>query len=168
MSAIIQTDRLILRQLEISDAAFILELVNQPSWLEYIGDKGIHSFAQAAHYIESGPRMMYREHCLGLYLAELNGVSIGMCGLLKRITLIDIDIGFAFLHAYWGKGYALEAATAMLSYAHSMLKLKRIVAISNPGNIRSVKLLEKLGLKYEKTIKHGVDMQVVELFGINF
>lgn len=164
---VLETDRLILRWLTPEDAEFILQLVNEPSWLRFIGDNGIRTIEGARAYILKGPVEMYARLGFGLYLVELKeeGVSVGICGLIKRDSLTDVDIGFAFLPKYWGKGYAYEAASAAMAYGGNVLGLKRIVAITSVGNDRSVKLLEKLGLRFEKMVKLAKDSKEVKLFG---
>jgi RimJ/RimL family protein N-acetyltransferase len=144
---VLETDRLILRWLSPEDAEFILRLLNEPSWLRFIGDKGVRTIEDACSYILKGPVEMYSRLGFGLYLVELReeGFSIGICGLIKRDSLEDVDIGFAFLPTYWGRGYAYEAASSLMAYSGKVLGLNRIVAITSPDNHRSVKLLEKLG-----------------------
>jgi RimJ/RimL family protein N-acetyltransferase len=163
---VLETDRLILRWLSLEDAEFILQLVNEPSWLRFIGDKGVRTLDDARSYILQGPVEMYSRLGFGLYLVELKeeGLPIGMCGLIKRDSLKDVDIGFAFLPAYWNKGYAYEAAFAVMAYAKE-LGLNRIVAITSPDNDSSVKLLEKLGLRFEKMLKLTTGSEEVKLFG---
>lgn len=152
---VLETDRLIIRWLTIEDAAFILELVNDPSWLRFIGDRGVRTLEDARNYILKGPAEMYGRLGFGLYLVELKdeGVPIGTCGLIKRDSLKDVDIGFAFLPSFRGSGYAYEAASAVLAYGKNTLGLERIVAIVSPGNDRSIRLLEKLGLQFEQRIQ---------------
>lgn len=166
----IETERLILRQLTTNDAEFILELLNEPSWLRFIGDKGVRTLEDARNYILNGPVDMYARLGFGLYLTELkeSGVSIGICGLIKRDSLEDVDIGFAFLPAYWSKGYAIESAFAVMEYGKNVLALNRIVAITNPDNHSSIRLLEKLGMNFERIIKLSDDADEVKLFGIDF
>ena len=165
---VLETDRLILRWLTPEDAEFILQLMNEPSWLRFIGNKSVRTIEDARAYILKGPVEMYSRLGFGLYLVELKeeGISIGICGLIKRDSLEDVDIGFAFLPKYWGRGYAYEAASAAMAYAGNMLGLKRIVAITSADNDRSVKLLEKLGLRFEKTVKLSKDSEDVKLFGL--
>jgi RimJ/RimL family protein N-acetyltransferase len=148
------TDRLLLRWLDAGDSAFILELVNGPSWIQYIGDKGVKTIEDAQRYIENGPVEMYQKLGFGLYRVELkdNGAPIGICGLIKREALVDVDLGFAFLPRFWGNGYAFESASAVMSYGRKALGLSRIVAIVSQDNHRSAKLLEKLGFSFESTI----------------
>jgi RimJ/RimL family protein N-acetyltransferase len=150
-----QTERLLLRWLNAGDSTFILELLNEPSWLRYIGDKDVKTIQDAERYIESGPVEMYRQLGFGLYLVELkeNGAPIGICGLIKREALLDVDLGFAFLPRFWSNGYAFESASAVMSYARRALGLSRIVAILSPDNHRSAKLLEKLGFRFDSTVR---------------
>lgn len=163
MSSILETKRLTLRQFEVEDAAFIFELVNTPDWLTYIGDKHIRSVDDAKTYLLNGPLKSYQENGWGLWMIELkeSQTSIGMCGLLKRNTLDDIDIGFAILPKYFRMGYGFEIASATLNYATQKLKIQRIVAIVSPGNVPSTKLLNKLGLQHEKTLNLPGDNQVL-------
>jgi RimJ/RimL family protein N-acetyltransferase len=151
---VIETERLALRQLTADDAEFIFGLVNEPSWLEYIGDRGVHTIDDARGYILNGPVTSYAQNGFGLYLTVLKdgGAPIGICGLLKRDTLEDPDIGFALLPRYWSQGYAIEAATAVMSHARTALGLKRIVAITAANNTRSIALLGKLGLRFERSL----------------
>jgi len=166
---VLETERLILRHQTVEDAAFILELLNDPSWIKYIGDKGVRTVEDAKTYIEKGPLDMYARLGFGFYLTELKdgGVPIGICGLAKRDYLEDVDVGFAFLPKYRGKGYAYEAASAVMEYAKSILRLNRIVAITTENNDASGKLLEKLGLRYEDLISFNNTDEKVRLFAIN-
>ena len=149
-----ETERLRLRLLDETDAAFILELVNEPSWLRFIGDKGVRNLDDARRYLRDGPMAMYAKQGFGLYRVEAkeSGQAIGMCGLIKRDSLDDVDIGFAFLPAHWGRGYAREAAAATLAHGQRDLGLRRIVAITSLDNERSIALLEGLGFAFERTI----------------
>jgi RimJ/RimL family protein N-acetyltransferase len=164
---VLETTRLRLSELSLEDAPFIFDLVNQPSWLRFIGDKKVHSLDDARRYISDGPRTMYAHRGFGLYRVELKdgSVPIGMCGLIKRDTLDDVDIGFAFLPQYWGRGYALEAAAATMDHGRRVLGLPRIVAIVSPDNESSIRLLEKLGLRYQRMIRLASDADEVQLFG---
>jgi RimJ/RimL family protein N-acetyltransferase len=151
---ITQTPRLLLRELTAEDAPFIFQLLNEPSWLQFIGDKGVRTIEDAVQYILNGPVKSYAANGFGLWLVVLKegNTPIGMCGLIKRPTLEDIDIGFAYLPEYVGQGYAYEAAAATLEYAKHTLSLKRILAITNPDNNRSIRLLEKLGLQFKQLL----------------
>ena len=164
------TARLTLREFVDADAPFIITLLNQPSFLRFIGDKKVRTVDDARRYITTGPIASYQRHGFGLYLVELKDrkVPIGMCGVLKRESLPDPDLGFAFLPEYWGKGYAFEAASAALDQARDSFKLARILAITNPDNDASIKLLAKLGFQFERVMKLSTDSDEVKLFSLMF
>ena len=166
----LNTERLLVRGFDTNDAEFILELLNQPSFIQFIGDKGVRSVDDARNYITTGPIESYQRHGFGLYLVELKDrkVPIGMCGVLKRESLPDPDLGFAFLPEYWGKGYAFEAASAALDQARDFFKLARILAITSPDNDASIKLLAKLGFQFERVMKLSTDSDEVKLFSLMF
>lgn len=151
---VLDTHRLTLRRLEPADAGFIFELTNDPDWLQHIGDRGIRSLDDAHRYITDGPCAMYARHGFGLYLVALQdtGTPVGLCGLLKRDWLDDVDIGFALLPAFRGRGYALEAAVATLECGRTTVGLQRIAAIVSPGNADSLQLLGRLGLRFERMV----------------
>ncbi|MES2679039.1 MAG: GNAT family N-acetyltransferase [Bacteroidota bacterium] len=155
MNYILQTPRLQLREFNFSDAEFIIKLVNSDGWLKFIGDRNIKTSQQARDYLENGPMKSYRENGFGLWMVELNdsGIPIGMCGLIKRDNLDHPDIGFAFLQEFAGKGHGFEIAGAVMGHARKNLFLKTILAITVPNNVNSIKLIEKLGLKYVKSFK---------------
>jgi RimJ/RimL family protein N-acetyltransferase len=167
---VLETARLRLRHLTPEDAPFILGLLNEPSWLRFIGDRGVRTLEDAHRYIENGPMAMYARHGFGLYLMALKdgGVPIGLCGLLRRAGLDDVDIGFALLPAYWSHGYAFEAAAAVLAHARDVLGLPRVVAITTPDNEASARLLEKLGFGLERTITLPHDPQPLRLFSLTW
>jgi ribosomal-protein-alanine N-acetyltransferase len=164
---IIETVRLTVDSLNTASASFILELVNSPGWLEFIGDRGIKTLPDAENYIVAGPMASYEKNGFGLYLLVLkqSGIPIGICGLIKRDALEHPDIGFALLPAYTGKGYALEAASAVLQYAQETLEIKKIGAITLEKNQRSIQLLAKLGLLFEKKIQLASNGEELMLFG---
>lgn len=151
---VLDTERLALRWLEPGDAGFILELTNDPDWLRHIGDRGIRSLADASRYIAEGPCAMYERLGFGLYCVVLRetGTAIGLCGLIKRDWLEYVDIGFAFLPAFRRCGYAFEAAAATLRLGRERLGLPRIAAIASPANEDSIRLLERLGLEFQRMI----------------
>ncbi|MCA9901118.1 MAG: GNAT family N-acetyltransferase [Ardenticatenaceae bacterium] len=151
---IIQTERLQLCHLCLDDAEFVLNLVNDPGWIRFIGDRGIHSMGQAEAYLQDGPMASYAANGFGLYLVrrKADGQRLGMCGLLKRPSLPHVDIGFAFLAEFTGQGYGFEAATAVLHHARHQLNLSPILAIVKPDNLPSIKLLEKLALKFQRRL----------------
>jgi RimJ/RimL family protein N-acetyltransferase len=163
---ILETDRLILRQFSTEDAAFILGLVNEPSFIQNIGDRGVRTLEDARAYILRIAISSYEKNGFGLYLVELkdSGQAIGMCGLIKRDGLADVDIGYAFLPRFWLKGYAVEAAAAVKDFARDALGLKRLVAITDPANQGSIRVLEKIGLKYEKMVRLSADDIELKLF----
>jgi RimJ/RimL family protein N-acetyltransferase len=151
---IIETERLILRKFVLDDAGFILQLLNDPAWLRFIGDRGVRTPDDARRYLIKGPLEMYKRHGFGLYLAELkkDRIPLGMCGLIKREALEDVDIGFAFLPQFRGLGYAYESALGVMGYGRDVVGLKRLAAIAAPNNEASTRLLLKLGFKFEKMI----------------
>ena len=151
---VLETSRLVLRWVTTDDAPFIFELLNEPSFLQYIGDKGVRSLEDARNYILTGPVASYQRFGFGLYLVLLkeSGTPIGMCGLLKRDSLPDVDVGYAYRPAFWSNGYAFEAGSAVLAHGREVFGLRRIVAITSPDNAGSRALLEKLGLHYEGTL----------------
>ena len=148
-ASVIETERLRLRRLGSDDAAFILELVNEPGWLRFIGDRKVHDLDGARRYLTNGPQALYARHGYGLYGVELkhDGQSIGMCGLVRREGLELADLGFALLDRFQGRGYAREAAAATLLHAERDCGLDRLAAITDPVNLRSIRLLESIGFK---------------------
>jgi [ribosomal protein S5]-alanine N-acetyltransferase len=151
---VLQTPKLSLRHLEEQDAPFILELLNDPGWLRFIGNKSVHSPEGAINYIAKAQRM-YREKGFGLWVVErrADAAKLGLCGLIKRDTLHDVDLGFGLLTRYQGQGYGAEAGAAVLEYGRSVVGLQRIVAITSPDNVASSSLLEKLGFVFERVME---------------
>jgi len=162
---VLETERLVLRHLTLDDAEFILGLVNEPSWLRYIGDRGVRTIEDARQYLRTGPLASYQQFGFGLYLIEQkeSGVPVGICGLLQRETLDDVDVGFALLPQFWRKGYAFESAAAVIEHGRDDFGLRRVVAITSPDNHGSIQLLEKLGFHFERRLGEG-DSEV-KLFG---
>lgn len=158
-SVALQTGRLVLRRLTPGDAAFMLELLNDPSFLRHIGDRGVRTVEQARDYLRTAPMARYDRSGRGLYVVESkeSREPMGICGLLKRKVLKDVDLGFAFLPRFRSKGYAFESAHAVLAHARAALGLERVVAIVSPGNDASMRLLEKLGFKLEGTTRLTVE-----------
>lgn len=155
---IIETERLQLRTVSPTDAPFYLELVNEPSWIRFIGDRGIRTLDAARAAILDGPVAMYERLGYSLYLVQRrsDGAPIGMCGLIKRDVLPDTDIGYAMSPRYWGQGYAYEAAAAVVAHARGALGLPRLMAITAPDNDASIQLLGKLGMRFiERTRLDG-------------
>ena len=161
----IRTQRLALRRLELCDAEFILELLNEAEFLRFIGDKGVRTLHGAREYLLQGPIDSYARHGFGLYASCLQGTPIGICGLVWRKGLADPDIGFAFLSRYRLQGYAAESAAAVLAHARAELRIGRIVAVTDPQNQGSIAVLHKIGFEFERMIRlpeHGIDLK---LFG---
>lgn len=154
MKIILETQRMNLREFNSEDAPFIIELLNSEGWLKYIGERNFKTTEDAIKYLENGPIKSYAENGFGLMMVEIKDdkTPIGMCGIIRRTTLEHPDIGFAFLPQFMGKGYATEIATATMKYAKNELHLPVIFGITLPENIRSIQLLEKSGLKFEKNI----------------
>jgi RimJ/RimL family protein N-acetyltransferase len=152
MKPILETDRLVLREFTPDDADFIVQLVNTPGWLQYIGDRNIKTVEQAKEYLQNGPLKSYALNGFGLSMVELkeNGTPVGMCGIIKRDYLDSPDIGFAFLPEFMGQGLAFEIAGATMAYSRSTLNLSTIHAITVPQNKPSIRLLEKIGMQYIK------------------
>ena len=162
----ITTPRLALRRFTESDAPFALALLNDPGWLQFIGDKGVRTLEDAGAYLRDGPIAMYARFGLGLLCVDLKdgGQTIGMCGLIQRDGVADVDIGFAFHPAFRAQGYAREAASATLAWGHGSLGLSRIVAFTDPANERSARLLEKIGMRLEGTVALPASAEELLLF----
>lgn len=160
------TERLIISPFTAEDAPFIFELLNMPEWIQFIGNRNIKTLHDAEHYIVAKLMPSYAQNGFGFYIVKLKDgeTPIGMCGLVKRDSLENEDIGFAFLSAFTGKGYAFEAATATLVHAKEDLKLRKISAITVHDNKNSIRLLEKIGLTFQKTIKVADDNEKLLLF----
>ena len=144
----------------------MLGLLNEPSFIHNIGDRGVRTIEDARSYILNGPVASYEKHGFGLWLVELkeSGALAGICGLLKRDALDDTELGYALMPQYWSKGYALESASAVMVYASEELGLKRVAAITDAGNESSIRLLEKIGFKYEGMIRLSDDAPELKLF----
>ena len=165
----LETSRLNLRWLTLDDAAFILALVNDPDWIRFIGDKSVTNLDAARSYLETGPMAMYRRHGFGLNRVALRAdyAAIGICGLLQRETLAEPDLGFAFLPEFRRRGYALEAAQAILEHASKVMGLSRVVAILSPQNIASAGLLEKLGFNFERNYQAEPNASILDQYVID-
>ncbi|SFE40599.1 Protein N-acetyltransferase, RimJ/RimL family [Chitinophaga sp. CF118] len=151
---ICKTERLIISELTIQDAPFVLTLLNTPTWIQYIGDRGIKNIDEARNYLLNGPIASYKQRGFGLYLIKLKegNIPIGMSGLIKREGLDNVDIGFALHPDYARKGYAFECADAIMKYAREVLKIPVIVAITTEDNASSISLLKKIGLQYKEMV----------------
>jgi RimJ/RimL family protein N-acetyltransferase len=167
---VLDTPRLRLRTVTPDDAPFYLELVNDPSWLRHIGDKHIYTVEQALTAIVRGPCDMQRRLGHSLYLVERksDGAPLGLCGLIKRDCLPDVDLGYALRPAYWGQHYAYEAAAAVLAYARDTLCLPRLLAITGPDNAASNSLLRKLGLQFAQCVEVLPQGEPSNLYQLDF
>lgn len=163
---ILETERLTIREITPEDAEFVLDLLNQPSFLKYIGDRGVRNDQQARDFIESRYIKSYIDNGYGLYAVELKtgGTPIGMCGFVLRDSLPGPDIGFAFLPQYERKGYGYESAAAMMNYGRDVLGFKQVLAITSQDNDPSGRLLEKIGLRFDRLIELPPDNEVLKLF----
>ena len=161
-----ETERLTITEMLEADAAFMLELLNSPAWLKYIGDRGVRTLEDAERYILTRIMPSYRQNNFGFYLVKLkdDNASIGICGLVKRDGLDHVDIGFAFLPVYEGRGYGYESASAVMQYAKTTLKLDTIVAITTKDNLPSINLLKKLGLNFKQLVRLPGDEEELMLF----
>jgi RimJ/RimL family protein N-acetyltransferase len=156
---IVETPRLRIRELTIDDAEFVFRLVNEPSFLANIGDKGVRNLEDAKQFILKSPWTCQEKHGHGQFLVELKegGDPVGVCGLLYREALDVTDVGFAILPQYWRRGIAYEAASAVLEYGHSTLGIDTIVGLTSEDNLASIGVLEKLGMNFEKIVKMADD-----------
>jgi len=167
MKLLLDTPRLSLRHLKPEDAAFLMELMNEPPYIANIGDRGVRTVADAMRYIEEKYTTSYVRHGFGLYLVELveSNAPIGICGLVKRELLDHPDLGFAYLRRFWSKGYATEAARATLEYARESLMLSYIYGVVSPKNTRSIRLLEHLGLRFVRSLELPGQLLESHLYG---
>ncbi len=167
MRLIRETPRLRLRELQPErDAGFLLQVLNAPAFVRNVGDRGVRTEADASRYIRERIVASYKQFGFGMWLVELKETSdpIGICGLIKRDTLEDIDIGFSLLEGFWACGYAFEAARATMEYGWTVAKLSRVVAIVAPHNASSIRLLEKLGMRFERMTSVTPDGPELMLF----
>ncbi|MGO4221431.1 GNAT family N-acetyltransferase [Lysobacter sp. TAF61] len=168
MAQVLQTARLNIREIDESDAPFILELLTDPSFLENIGDRGVSDLASAVNYIRTGPGDSYARNGYGLWLVELKDsrIPVGTCGIIRRDTLPAADIGYAFLPRHWGQGYALEACQAVRDHALRTLAMPQLLAIVAPGNNASIKVLERIGFNFRDTVQLTADAEQVKLYAV--
>jgi RimJ/RimL family protein N-acetyltransferase len=166
-AVVLETDRLTLRRLTEDDAEFMLGLLNEPSFHQYIGDRGVRTVEEARAYVRNGAMASYEAFGFGLWLVlrKEDGAPIGLCGLLKRETLPDVDIGFAFRPAFWSRGYAIESGTAVVEHERTAFGLTRLVAIVQADNAGSIRVLEKLGFRFERPIDWPGDTVTIHLYG---
>lgn len=165
---VLTTPRLTLRCVVAADAAFFVELLNEPSFIENIGDRGVRTTADAERYLAEKYLASYERHGYGLYVVELKdgGVPIGICGLVKRDALEHPDIGFALLPRYWSNGYAAEAAAETVRLARGPLMLPYLYGVVSPQNTRSIRLLERLGLRRLRSVQLPGNAKPSDIFGM--
>ncbi len=156
---VVETPRLALRRLTEDDAPFMLALLNDAAFLRYIGDRNVRTEDEARAYIRTGAMASYAQHGHGLYLvtSKETGEPIGTCGILRRETLPDPDLGFAFAPEHRAKGYGREAAAAVLEYARNSLGMTRMAAIVSPDNEPSLRALTRLGFAFERMVRMKED-----------
>jgi RimJ/RimL family protein N-acetyltransferase len=166
----LQSERLILQELQDADAPFTLTLLNDGDFIEHIGDRQVRSLSQARAYLNEKAIPSYALNGFGMYAVRRKdtGETIGMCGLVKRDSLEDIDLGYGFLPTARGRGFALEAARLVVGWASTELGLRRLVAIVSPANKPSIRLLEKLDMQYESMIRLADEEQEVCLYALDF
>lgn len=169
MPIILETARIVLRKMTLDDTDFILQLLNEPDYIRFIGDRRVSNQEQAQNYLQNKIIASYKKNGFGLYLAILKDIAtpIGCCGFIKRDGLKDVDIGYAYLANYHGQGYATEIAAAVLEMGKTELNLNRIVAITAVDNQGSINVLEKIGFSFEKLITLPGDDEEIMLFGWN-
>lgn len=165
---VLKTERLHLTELSFDDADFILELLNEPTFKRFIGDKGIHTKDDALEYLRAVPLQQYEDHGYGLYRVAPgdNNVAAGICGLVTREEFPDPDLGFAFLNGHWGKGFAFESSLAVLAEGRDAFGLRRIIAMADEDNIASNRLLEKLGFRFEQMVTMPGETEEIRQYAI--
>ena len=166
---VIETERLNLREMSAADAGVVLEILNDPGFIRFVGDRGVRTTEDAARYIDERFVESYRQHGFGLWLVEAKdeGVPVGICGLLKRKELNVVEVGYAFLPLFRSRGYAFEAASAALWHARDVLGLPRLYAVVNPDNAVSIRVLEKLGMRFERAVRLLSEESDIKLFSID-
>jgi [ribosomal protein S5]-alanine N-acetyltransferase len=163
---VLETERLILRRLTPDDAEFVLRLLTDPAFLRFIGDRGVRTVDDARAYIERGPGASYARHGFGVYAATLrDGTPVGNCGLLKRDALDDVDLGYSLLPEFRGRGYATEAAAALVEHARRDFGMRRLAAIVDPENVPSVRVLRAVGMTFERRIRLAEGEPELDLYG---
>jgi RimJ/RimL family protein N-acetyltransferase len=163
---ILETKRLILRETTVDDAEFMLDLLNQPSFIKYIGDRNVRTIDESKEFIETRYRQSYRDNGFGLYVVEAKDTNkpVGICGFVKRDTLPAPDIGFAFLPQFCGQGFAVESAEGSMKYGEEVLGFTKVLAITTQNNESSGKLLFKVGFNFVELVKMPHDEEELKLF----
>jgi RimJ/RimL family protein N-acetyltransferase len=163
---VFKTERTIVRHMAPADAPFICRLLNEPSWLENIGDRGVRTPEDAEKYIRTTAMATYETLGFGMYLVESrpDANALGIAGLVKRATLNEPDLGVAFLPEFCRMGYASEAATAVIAHAEGTLGIPRLLAITTPGNQPAIRLIEKLGFRFERVARLAPEDRDLRLY----
>ena len=166
----LETARLSLRRFVLDDAPSIVELLTQPSFIRNIGDRGVRNVDDATRYLRDGPLAMYEQYGFGLWRASrrVDDVFVGTCGLLKRDILPDVDVGYAFLPEHWGQGYACEAAKATIELGAGKFGLRRVIGVVSEHNAASIRVLEKIGMRFECMYPMRADEPEVRLYARDF
>jgi len=167
---VLETKRLHLSNLSYDDCEFIVELVNEPAFIRFIGDKKVQTRGDAHEYLRNGPIGSYEKNGFGMFIVRLasDREPIGICGLIQREQFDAPDLGFAFLRRFWAQGYAQESAAAVLDYANKSLRLKKVLAIADPCNDASVRLITKLGLSYERMVRMEGDSFDIQMYSKSY
>ena len=165
---ILKTPRLILCTLSLEDAPFILEILNEPAFLQFIGDRGVRNLEDAKNYLLKGPITSYELNGFGLWRVQLatTGESIGMCGLIKREGLPDVDLGYAYLARFWSQGYATESAMGVRDFARQKLGMRKLLGITDQANFGSIRVLEKIGMRLQSRVTLQGEEKELNLFGM--
>lgn len=168
MEYLFETERLAVRLLHSRDTSFLVELLNSPGWLKYIGDRNVKTVQQAMDYLTHGPLKSYQTLGFGLWLVEekQNGTSLGICGMVQRDYLTHPDLGFAFLPEVQGQGYGYEVAAATIQFVRKSFDTQKLFAITKPNNQSSIRLLTKLGFQKISTL--SVAQEELDLFSLEF
>ena len=162
-----ETARLTLRHQTLDDAAFVLAVLNDPDFLRHIGDRGVRTLDDAKRYLAEGALASYAAHGFGLWLMQrkTDGAALGVCGLVKRPGFEDVDVGYALLPAFRGQGYAREAVAGTLEHARTAYGLTRLIAVVNPDNLPSRRLLELEGFVFECMVRMAPEEPEILLLG---
>ena len=163
---VLETERLLLSRLSYDDCDLVVELLNEPSFQRFIGDKEVRSRDDARKYLRKGPIGSYERHGFGMFLVrnKSDNAPMGMCGLVKREEFDAPDVGFAFLRRVWANGYAVESAIAVLEYGKNVLQLPRIIAMVDPENEASIRLVEKLGLTFAGMVRMPGETDEINMY----
>ena len=169
MDAFLKSTRLSFYYLTANDSAMMLALLNEPSFIQNIGDRGVRTLAQATQYLQDGPLASYQQHGYGMYrvVRQEDGASIGLCGLVRRDYLPAADLGYALFPEFTGYGYAQEAAVAVFKYGKTVLQLPNIVGIVQANNLASQRVLHKVGLGKQGSVLVPTTGETLDFYAEN-